>query len=58
MQITIELPNSLQLTEAEVRTELAIALFQKNSLYIEQAAQIAQIDVDDFIRGACRSTDP
>jgi predicted HTH domain antitoxin len=48
MQITIELPDNLSLTEADLRTALAITLFQQKSLLIEQAAQLAQIDVDDF----------
>ncbi len=48
MQITIDLPDNLVLTEADLRKELAIALFQQNVLLIEQAAQIIAIDVDDF----------
>lgn len=48
MQITIELPDALQITEADLRTELAIALFQQKNILIEQAAQLAQMDVDDF----------
>lgn len=48
MQITIDLPDNLSLTEAELRRELAIALFQQKVLLIEQAAQIIEIDLDDF----------
>ncbi len=48
MQITIDLPDALQISEADLRTELAIALFQQKNILIEQAAQLAQIDVDDF----------
>ncbi len=48
MQITIELPDALQISEADLRTELAIALFQQKNILIEQAAQLAQMDVDDF----------
>lgn len=48
MQITIDLPDSLDLSEAELRTELAIALFQQKILLIEQAAQVIEMDVDDF----------
>jgi predicted HTH domain antitoxin len=48
MQITIDLPDHLSLTEAEVRTELAIALFQRDTLLIEQAAQLTGVYVDDF----------
>ncbi len=38
MQITINLPDNLTLTEADLRKELAIALFQQNVLLIKQAA--------------------
>lgn len=48
MRITIDLPDNLSLTEADLRQELAIALFQQKVLLIEQAAQIIGIDVDDF----------
>jgi predicted HTH domain antitoxin len=48
MQITIDLPANLPLTETAIRTELAIALFQQKILLLEQAAQLISIDVDDF----------
>jgi predicted HTH domain antitoxin len=56
MQITIDLPDNLALTEPDLRREVAIllwrgcanALFQQNILLIEQAAQVIAIDVDDF----------
>jgi predicted HTH domain antitoxin len=48
MQITIDLPDKLSLTETAIRTELAILLFQQQTLLIEQAAQLIAIDVDDF----------
>ncbi|WP_017297911.1 hypothetical protein [Nodosilinea nodulosa] len=56
MQITLNLPDDIQLTETDLRTELAIllwrgyanALFQQNILLIEQAAQVVAMDVDDF----------
>jgi predicted HTH domain antitoxin len=48
MRFTIDLPNNLSLTEAALRTELAITLFQQKNLLIEQAAQLAQMDVDDL----------
>jgi predicted HTH domain antitoxin len=38
MQITIDLPDNLSLTEADLRQEVAIALFQQKILLIEQAA--------------------
>jgi predicted HTH domain antitoxin len=48
MQITIDLPDNLSLSETAVRTELAIALFQQKILLLEQAARLLTIDVDDF----------
>lgn len=48
MQITIDLPDNLSLTEADLRQEVAIALFQQKVLLIEQAAQVLAMDVDDF----------
>ena len=48
MQLTIDLPDNLSLNETTIRTELAIILYQKQTLLIEQAAQLINIDVDDF----------
>ncbi|PZO42065.1 MAG: hypothetical protein DCF17_09465 [Shackletoniella antarctica] len=48
MQITLDLPDNLALTESDLRREVAIALFQQNILLIEQAAQVIAMDVDDF----------
>ena len=48
MQITIAIPDNLPLTEADVRLELAIVLYQQHSLRLDQAAQLAVISVDDF----------
>jgi predicted HTH domain antitoxin len=48
MQITINLPDDLLLSEENLRQEVAIALFLQNVLHIEQAAQIIEMDVDDF----------
>ncbi len=48
MQITIDLPDEIQVSESDLRTEIAIALFQQNILLIEQAAQVIEMDVDDF----------
>ncbi|MCY7381255.1 MAG: UPF0175 family protein [Microcoleus sp. CAN_BIN18] len=48
MQITINLPDNLPLTEADVRIEIAIGLYQQHSLSLENAAQLAKISVDDF----------
>lgn len=48
MQITIAIPDNLPLTEADVRLELAIVLYQQYSLPLDRAAQLAVISVDDF----------
>jgi predicted HTH domain antitoxin len=48
MQITIDLPDNLSLSETAVRTELAIALFQQKILLLEQAAHLLAMNVEDF----------
>jgi len=48
MQITIDLPDNLPLTEADVRIEVAIVLYQQHSLSLDKAAQLAVMSVDDF----------
>jgi predicted HTH domain antitoxin len=48
MQITIDIPDNLPLTEAELRTELAIALFQQDHLSLGRASTIAGIHIMDF----------
>ncbi|KAM3097772.1 UPF0175 family protein [Phormidesmis sp. 146-12] len=48
MQITIDIPDFLNLTEAELRTELAIALFQQDRVSLGSASKIAGIHVMDF----------
>jgi predicted HTH domain antitoxin len=48
MQITIDLPDKITLSEVEIRTELAIVLFQQKTLLIEQSAHLINMDVDDF----------
>ena len=48
MQITIALPDNLPLTEADVRIELAIVLYQEHSLSLDKVAQLAKISADDF----------
>ncbi len=48
MQITVNLPDDLALSEADLRLELAIALFQRKILFIEQSAEMVGLDVDDF----------
>ena len=48
MQITIALPDNLPLTEADVRIELALILYQQHSLSLDKAAQLAVMSVEDF----------
>jgi predicted HTH domain antitoxin len=48
MQITLDFPDNLTLSETDLRIELAIALFQQKTLLIEQSATLIGIDVDDF----------
>lgn len=52
MQITIELPDALELTEADLRTELAISLFQQERITLGTASPLAglhQIEVQRLI---------
>jgi predicted HTH domain antitoxin len=58
MQITIDLPDRISVTEADLRTELAIALFQQNRITLGTASQLAnlhQIEFQQLIahRGIC-----
>jgi predicted HTH domain antitoxin len=58
MQITIDLPNTLKISETDLRTELAIALFQQQRITIGSASQLAglhQIEFQQLIsdRGIC-----
>ncbi len=48
MQITIDLPDNLPLTEADLRIELAIALFQQDHISLGRASKIAGIYIMDF----------
>jgi predicted HTH domain antitoxin len=41
MQITIDLPDTLQISETDLRTELAIALFQQQRITLASASQLA-----------------
>ena len=54
MQITIDLPDNLPLTEADVRLELAIVLYQQHNLSLDKAAQLAVMSVDDFYQRLIR----
>ncbi|MFE4108708.1 UPF0175 family protein [Almyronema epifaneia] len=50
MQITIDLPDDLHLTETDLRTELAIALFQQNRITLGTASQLANLHQIEFQR--------
>jgi predicted HTH domain antitoxin len=58
MQITINLPDTLQISEADLRTEIAIALFQQQRITLGSTSQLArlhQIEFQQLIsdRGIC-----
>jgi predicted HTH domain antitoxin len=58
MQITLDLPDALQISEADLRTELAISLFQQERITLGTASQLAglhQIEFQQLIasRGIC-----
>jgi predicted HTH domain antitoxin len=48
MQITIDLPDALQINEADLRTELAIALFQQERITLSTASQLAGLHQIEF----------
>ncbi len=50
MQITIDLPDHLQLTESDLRQELAIALFQQERITLGSASQLAGMHQIEFQR--------
>ncbi len=43
MQITLQLPDALQISEADLRTELAVSLFQQERITLGTASQLAGI---------------
>lgn len=58
MQITIDLPDALQISETDLRTELAISLFQQERITLGTASQLAglhQLEFQQLItsRGIC-----
>jgi predicted HTH domain antitoxin len=58
MQITIDLPDTLQISETDLRTELAIALFRQQRITLGSASQLTglhQIEFQQLIsnRGIC-----
>ena len=50
--MTLEISDSIlqnsRMTESELRLELAIVLFEKNRLTYGQAADLAEMDIEDF----------
>lgn len=50
MQITIDLPDDIQVTETDLRRELAIALFQKERITLGTASRIAGLHQIKFQR--------
>jgi len=50
MQITLDLPDNIQLTETDLRTELAVALFQQERITLGTASQIASLHQIEFQR--------
>jgi predicted HTH domain antitoxin len=50
MQITLDLPDDLQLTETDLRTELAVTLFQQQRITLGTASQIAGFQQIEFQR--------
>ena len=50
MQIKLDLPDDLQLTETDLRAELAITLFQQKRITLGTASQIAELHQIEFQR--------
>ena len=46
----LEINDNIQITEAEVRLELAVTLFDKKEITLSQAADIAGLTVDALMR--------
>jgi predicted HTH domain antitoxin len=50
MQITIDLPDALQISEADLRSEIAISLFQQERITLGTASQLAGLHQIEFQR--------
>ncbi len=50
MQITLDLPDNLSLSETDLRTELAVVLFQQNRITLGTASRIAEMHQIEFQR--------
>ena len=50
MSLTLptELLQKVQMTEAQMRQEIAIMLYQQQRLELEQAAELTKMAIDDF----------
>ena len=48
MQITIDLPDNLNLTESDLRREVAVSLFQQDQISLGSASKIAGMHLMDF----------
>lgn len=48
MQITIDLPDNLDLTESDLCREVAITLFQQNYISLGRASKMAGLYIMDF----------
>jgi predicted HTH domain antitoxin len=48
MQLTLDLPDHTSLTATELRTELAIALFQQDRVSLGSASKMAAMPIMDF----------
>jgi predicted HTH domain antitoxin len=58
MQLTIDIPDALEISESDLRIELAISLFQQERITLGTASQLArlhQIEFQQLIasRGIC-----
>jgi predicted HTH domain antitoxin len=50
MQITIDLPDEIQVSESDLRAEIAIALFQQERITLGTASQITGLHQIEFQR--------
>jgi predicted HTH domain antitoxin len=48
LTLSTELLQKAQMTEAQMRQEIAIMLYQQQRLQLEQAAELTQMAIDDF----------
>jgi predicted HTH domain antitoxin len=58
MQLTIDIPDALEISESDLRIELAISLFQQERITLGTASQLAELHQIEFqqliaSRGIC-----